>query len=296
MELHDLHRQQIARYTSWFAGRRSKASGLRDAELEDFCSDRLSDEAAIFNNEDVLSLLNDYHAQVMGRFREDMDKTVNLSAAYAIQLLQQAEAHNVILQVEDVSTIEDQNKLDQVSCLSAMGAPSLVGRRSTLQSMEPSTNMHSQADTVALMQQIQELSAQCQELGAEKQRMVDRNTRVEMELTNMSRENSQMSADLRNLRDEQSLGAYTANANLDQYALQLQELRREFDSKNHENEALRSEMGQRLAESAQFKQLKSIVKQKSEEVKDLKHRLMAAGLMLPEADPGQHFELTADSD
>lgn len=289
MELHDVHKAQIARYTAFFGTKRARALADRDCELEDFKSDRLVDEAAIFNYADVVELLNTYHQQVMGRVREELELEINQSANYIAHLMSQAEANGVYLQIEDITIIEDQSRVGQVGSLSAMAAPAmpplLPKPRQTLESVHPGGG--GGGDNVALLQELQEAKEQ-------KRLMEERCSRVEYELTNISRERSALSAEVGRLQEASVAGVDQTHAHAQEYARQLQETRQAYEAKFAECQQLSQEMTTRLADSVQFQQLKSIVKQKTAEVKDLKGRLVAAG-MAPAEEPGC-VELQADSD
>lgn len=284
MELHDVHKAQIARYTSWFANKRSRAVQDRDSELEDFKSDRLVDEAAVYNHADVMALLGSYHQQVMAPFREELEQEVNLSANFIAHLLAQAEASGVYLQVEDISVIEDQSRVGQLGSLAAMTAPPLAPKpRQMLESVNPG----GAADNVALLQELQEAKT-------EKQLLTERCSRIEVELTNLTRERSSLSAEVTRLQEASVSGVDQTAAHAAEYARQLAETRQAYESKFAECQQLSGQLTQRLGDSVQFKQLKDIVKQKSSEVRDLKQRLVAAGLMPQEE--GGCVELEADSD
>lgn len=285
-----MHKAQIGRYTNWFADKRRRAVTDRDGELEDFKSDRLVDEAAIFNYADVVGLLNEYHMQVMGHFREELEQEVNLSANFIAHLLAQAEANGVYLQVGDISVIEDQSRVGQVGSLaamSAMSAPPLAPKpRQLLESVNPPAATDG-ANNMALLQQLQDVQE-------EKRLMEERCTRVETELTNLSRERSSLNAELSRLQEASVSGMDQNAVHAAEYARQLAETRQAYEAKFNECQQMSSQLTQRLGDSVQFKQLKDIVKQKTSEVKDMKQRMVAAGMMLPEE--GGCVELTADSD
>eukprot|EP00932_Pfiesteria_piscicida_P014292 SRR837773.26029.p1 GENE.SRR837773.26029~~SRR837773.26029.p1 ORF type:complete len:246 (-),score=43.85 SRR837773.26029:173-829(-) len=215
--------------------------------------DRLVDEAAIFNYADVQVLLNDYHLQVIGRVREELESTTNLSAVFIAQLLAQAEASGMALQVEDISAIEDQNRVGQISALTALppspalSMPPLAPK--PRQALDAVLAPGGGAGNVALLQQVQDLEE-------EKRQMQERFARVEMELTNLSRERSALSQEVQRLHEGHAASGDAASMQVAEYHRQLMEKQGECDS-------IRRELGARLAESAQFRQLKDILQQKT---------------------------------
>lgn len=285
--LHDVHKAQLVRFSQWFAQRRGRACSDRDAELEDFKSDRLVDEAAIFNYADVETLLNDYHLQVIGRFREELESTTNLSAVFIAQLLAQAEGSGFALQVEDISAIEDQNRVGQISALTALPPLTSLPALASMPPLKPKAQLGSMlppaggaGNNVQLLQQIQDLEE-------DKRQMTDRMARVEMELTNLSRERSALSQEMQRLHQGHA-------ATGDAASMQTAEYHRQLMEKQGECDAMRLELGVRLAESAQFRQLKDLLQHKNQEVKVLKQTLVNAGLL--HEDGGGGVELTADDD
>merc|ERR1719245_2357961 len=71
---------------------------------------------------DVKDLVEAYHAQVIGGMREALEEFINHSAVYILQVFLQAEQSGLTLDAADVSTIEEQNNVDQIAALAAKGA------------------------------------------------------------------------------------------------------------------------------------------------------------------------------
>lgn len=281
MNLNDVHKAQISRFTTFFKGKRDRVLADREGEKNDFLTDRLSDESAIFNYADVRSIVEAYHLQVMACLRDELSKTINLSAVFVAQLLAQAETSGASLQVEDISAIEDQSRIGEIQSLPAVSAPPLAAPkpRAPLTAVQSSGT----ADPAVL----QEL----QDLKEENRMMKDRNLQMQTEMSTVLRERSSLSTELEqvksNLKQHITKGHAGGTANTAEYERQLADAKAEL-------EATKKEMNQRLADSSQFKELKSIVKKKANENKELKQRLVAAGLALPDA--GEGVELEADSD
>jgi len=275
--LHDIHKRQIASFTQYFATKRSRVVLERDAELEDFKTDKLMDDSAMFNCGEVEALLNEYHAQVMGRLRDALENQTNLSAVFIGHLLTQAEGSGMALQVEDVSVIEDNGQVSALRGLSTL-PPLAPKSKPTLQSMEPKIGGAGSADTVALLQQVQDLEA-------EKKALQDRNTLIQTELTNICSERTQLSMEVQRLHEGNAAAGDSASLQLAQYQQQVM-------LKQEECDAIRAELNARLQESAQFQQLNRLLQQKNQEVKMMKQQLMLAGLL--QQDGGEGVDLVAD--
>eukprot|EP00418_Pyrodinium_bahamense_P082570 CAMPEP_0179064690 /NCGR_PEP_ID=MMETSP0796-20121207/28075_1 /TAXON_ID=73915 /ORGANISM="Pyrodinium bahamense, Strain pbaha01" /LENGTH=258 /DNA_ID=CAMNT_0020761639 /DNA_START=83 /DNA_END=859 /DNA_ORIENTATION=+ len=258
MNLNGIHMAQISRFNSFFKGKRDRALADREGEKDNFISDRLMEESAIFNYADVKLLLEAYHSQVMASFRDELEKTANLSAVFVSQLLGQAEASGMSLQVEDISVIEDQarvGQMGQMASLPAVSAPPLAPKRAQLSAVEGVGGTDP-----ALLQQLQDLRA-------ENQMMKERNMNLQTEMSTVLKERSVLSSELDQVKTQMALQAGgTSDANAAELARQL----------------------------SQMRDLKEIIKKKTTENKELKQRMLAAGLAPP--DDGQCIELEADDD
>mmetsp|Transcript_22512 Transcript_22512/g.46699 ORF Transcript_22512/g.46699 Transcript_22512/m.46699 type:complete len:282 (+) Transcript_22512:1-846(+) len=281
MDLNDIHTAQISRFTTFCKGKRDAMLMEQEGQKDDFLSDRLIDDSAIYNSADVRGLLEAYHTQVMGRFRDDLEKTVNLSGVFTAQLLSQAQQHGVSLQVEDISIIEDQSRTAQIGALPAMSAPTLAPKpRTTLSAVEGGGGV----SDPAVLQQLQDIKA-------ENQMMRDRNQQLQTEMSAVLRERSMLSSELEQVRGSVQGGGI---ADAGECARQLAETKALLDQKNFEVDTLKKESAQQLSESTQFRELKSILKKKSAENREMRQQMMAAGIAPP--DDGQGIELQADSD
>mmetsp|Transcript_22964 Transcript_22964/g.46515 ORF Transcript_22964/g.46515 Transcript_22964/m.46515 type:complete len:283 (-) Transcript_22964:152-1000(-) len=282
MDLNDIHRAQISRFSTFCKGKRDGALAGVECQKNDFMTDRLSDDGAIFNCMDVRALLEAYHAQVMACLRDELEKTVNLSSVFAAQLLAQAQATGITLQVEDISVIEDQNRVAQISSLPAMSAPPLAPKpRNTLTALDGG----GVSDPAALQE--------VQDLKEENRMMKDRNMQLQTEMSAVLRERSVLTCELEQARAQTATGG-GVDATVAEYSRMFTETKAALDQKSYELEAAKREFSQQLSQSSQFMELKSIVRKKTAENKDLKHRMMAAGVALP--DDGQGVELQADDD
>lgn len=278
MELNDIHKAQISRFTSFFKGKRDRVLGDRESEKNNFISDRLVDESAIYNHSDVRLLIEAYHAEVMSCLRDELEKTANLSAVFVAQFCGQAEASGMCLQVEDISVIEDHNLIGQIGGLAAVNAPPLAPKQRTQLAAVSGTGS---ADP-AILQELQDIKE-------ENRIMKDRNMQLQTEISAALRERSMLSSQLDVAKMQATGGTDTAL-----YERQLADARAQHDQKHYELENLKMELSNRLAESTQFRELKAIVRKKTSENKDLKQRMAAAGLAPP--DDGEGIELTADDD
>merc|ERR1719476_33725 len=106
---------------------------------------------------------------------------------------------------------------------------------------------------------------------------------LQMEMTGLLKERSTMSAELDKMRDNvKSLRTRMAeDPQAAQIDRSLQETKAMLDSKSAECEAMRQDLQRRLGDSAQFRDLKSMMKKKSGELKELKRIMMQHGIQVP---------------
>jgi hypothetical protein len=155
--LSDTHKAQVQRFLSFLKGKRERLLSDRDSEKQDFMSDRLPSNDAIFNKPDVEDLMDTYHAQMIGCIREALEEFINLSAVYVSQVFMSAEQCALTLNAGDVFAIENQNTVAEISALVATGAaPQPALQRPSLSSALP-TLAPAAANDPVLVQKIQDL-------------------------------------------------------------------------------------------------------------------------------------------
>jgi hypothetical protein len=292
-QLGEVHQGQLARFAQFFKGKRDKALIDRESEKNDFVSDHLSDDAAIFNRTEVENILLMYSQQVMGHLREQLEMTSNLSAVYVSQLFLQAEQAGLLLQVDDISVVEDQSRLTQIQAL--QGAPPPAPKpRAALPTITASA-----APDPQVLQEMQDLRDSNQQLTERYQAMQGQVSSLLGERSSMSAELDQVKANFEAVMNRmhetgasQDAGMQAATQQLEQTLNQTQY---NLDTKSAEAEALRRDLDTRLADSTQFRDLKGIVQKKSSEIRALKDMLRQYGIQPPETEEGG-VELVADDD
>lgn len=241
-DLSDANKAQIARFVTFFKGKRERLLADREAEKNEFKTDRLADDQAIFNKLDVEDLVDAYHAQVVGCVREALEGFINLSAVYVSQVLLQAEQAGVTVDTTDLSAIENQNRVDQIAALVAKGAAPVLAKRTTLPTLQAAPPSPSGGGGLP----DPTLAMKLQELEAENAQMRERYQMMQSQVSELLKERSVLAAEL------EKAGAAAVPT-----------------------------VTERLGDSSQFRELKAIVMKKSEEVKALRQVLLANGLPLP---------------
>lgn len=288
MSLNEIHKAQVSRFISFFKGKRERLIQERDAEKDEFKMDRLSDESAIYNKSDVEDLLDSYHAQLVGCMREAIEENINLSAVFVSQLMYQAEQSNVTYEGMDVASIEEKHRVDEIASLvsSGMAPPTLAKRSGTA----PLPTI--QGADAAMVQKVSDLQD-------ENRKMKDNAQARDREVSELLRERSSLSSELEKVKSNfkqlrLKMPESSTNANMVEIESALNETKGMLDAKKVELDQMKKDLNQRLGDSSQFKELKAIVRKKSDEVKKLRRALADAGVPPPSTNEG--VELTADDD
>eukprot|EP00747_Dinoflagellata_sp_TGD_P169869 gnl/TRDRNA2_/TRDRNA2_199970_c0_seq1.p1 gnl/TRDRNA2_/TRDRNA2_199970_c0~~gnl/TRDRNA2_/TRDRNA2_199970_c0_seq1.p1 ORF type:complete len:294 (-),score=87.29 gnl/TRDRNA2_/TRDRNA2_199970_c0_seq1:58-939(-) len=293
MELNEAHTAQIQRFMAFFKGKNERL--IRDlASLEDdYKSDRLMDDQAIYNKGDAEVLVDGLRDQMLTTINEQLHNTVNLTAVYMSQLMAQAESVNFILQVDDISVIEDVSRTDQVSALAALPQQPLQPRKqATLTAIRAAYN-----NDPAVVGELQEMKEQ-------NRQMMDRYQLMQTEVSSLLQERSALSTELEKVKNNfknmklqlsQSEPNAAAHPGLGEFEAALNESQSLLDEKSAQCEQMRRELNARLGDSTQFRDLKALVKKKSDEVKTLRQVLMAHGIGLPQ-DQNEGVELEPEDD
>lgn len=253
--LSDLNRAQVQRFIAYFKAKRERILQEREVEKQEFIGDRLADDHAIWNKSDVEDLVAVFHAQVAGSTRESIEGFINLSAVYVSQVLQLAENSGVSIEA-DLAAIEEQNNVDEIANLAAAGVvPIAMNKRaSNLPSLGPAPPS---PHGIAPPPDLG-TAARIQELEQHNAQLIERFEAMQNHVTQLTAERSQLASEL------EQAGLVAA------------------------------EVDQRVGDTSQFKELKAIVRKKTDEVKVLRQYITSAGLALPGTEGG--FEVPAEDD
>lgn len=294
MELSDAHKAQISRYFAFFKGKRDRSLQDREGEKQDFLSDRLSDQGAVFNCYDVVSLIEQYHMQMISPLRDELQATANLSAVYLSQLLAQADQQGLVMEA-DILSVEDQNKLNAIAMLEQSGMVPLP-RAATRGNLAP-VGPGGYSNDPSVLQQLNDSQE-------ESRQMRDRYQSMQTQVSDLLRERSTLSEELEKVKSnfkqmrsrmqETNTETPMNSGNIAEIERSLNDTQVMLDSKQAECERMRGDMDKRLGDSKQFTDLKGLLKKKTDENKAMKRRMQEYGIPVDAADAGVTLE--ADSD
>jgi len=290
MDLTEIHQGQVARFVSFFKGKRDACLNDRRVFNGDFVSDNLSDDSAIFNRDQVEALFQQYMQQADASFGEELEKVNKLAAVYCTELMRSAQAQGVNLQTGDISLVEDQNRIDHVSSLTAMNkAPAPAPARGGLAPIGGNAAL----PDPAMLQQVQDAREETRVMNERYQMMQSQVATLLKERSGLSVELENVKAGFTALRTNMANSGADAQSQHDaaQMEANFYNTKNQLDNKTNELEAMRQQQDARIGDSTQFRQLKTIIKDKNQMIKDLRASLQQLGYQPPGGD-----DLTCDSD
>lgn len=291
MDLNEVHKGAVQRYSAFFKGKRERILADRNTDKEEFKSDRI-DSTAVYNGADVNELVDQCYAEVMGTLRQELTQLLDFSAVYVSQVFSQVQQYGMTLEGIDVSLIEDQSRVAAIRALDGQAIAPL--------DRNPSTKLApvGAQGTVDL-----ELAQKVQDLQEENRIMTERFQKMQGETSSLLQERSTLSSELEKVKENfamlrQQMHASgldsASSSHVQEIEASLGETRGMLDAKNAECARMTQELQGRLGDSSQFRELKAIVKKKSEEVKMLRRAMAASGLQPPAMEGG--IDLVADDD
>jgi leucine zipper transcription factor-like protein 1 len=290
MDLTEVHQAQISRFVGFFKSKKETMVRDRQALDDDYNSDHLSDDTKIWNNEQVMEVISNNQRQAKQSLDEDLEKIAKLAAVYCTELMRAGQAMGVNLQAQDISVVEDQNRIDQVNALSALGrAPPAAPKQ-----MLPTIGGPARGSDPGLLRQLEDAQEESRKAN-------ERYEMMQKQVTSLLKERSDLSAQLDAMRQEfaglrQSMQASNADAASQQRAAEMEQRLYQnqvvIQNKNAEVEAMRRDLEARLGDSSQFRQLKTIIKEKNSQLKTLRSQLQQLGYAVD----GGGEDLAADSD
>jgi leucine zipper transcription factor-like protein 1 len=286
MQLSDAHQSQVATFLSFYRGVRDRSLNDKEKGYLEFQGDRLADDQAIFNRENVNQMLYEYHHMLCQNFRDEMDSIATRSSVYVSQLMWQAEQQGMLLGGADIQACDSPEMAAQVLAMAQSG------QRGALPALQKQTlgAIGGSGKDPAMLQEVADAKEEVRVKD-------DRIMQLQHEMTGLLKERTQMSAELEKMRVniKQLRSRMTDDPHAAEVDRNVQEAQAMLEAKNAECEAMRQDLQRRLGDSSQFRDLKSIVKKKSDEVKTLRQIMMQHGIQPPgAADDG--VDLVADDD
>jgi len=290
MDLSEGHKNQLARYVHFFKGKRERLLTDRNTDKSEFISDRV-DSDQVYNGRDVEELIEQYHAQLMGSIRQEMVQIIDFTAVYASQLMATAQQYGMSLEGVDISVVEDRSRVAALHTLEGNISAPLAAQRPQLAALQPIGG-----PDLATQQKLQDLQEENRQMLARYQKMQSESATLLQERSTLASELEKVKTNFDVFRQQVNASGLdsSSSANVNAIEASLADTKTLLDAKQSEVARMSQELQGRLGDSSQFKELKAIVKKKSDEVKMLRRAMQEAGMAIPYVQGG--IELTADDD
>ncbi|CAD7958166.1 unnamed protein product [Amoebophrya sp. A25] len=260
MELDDGNKAQIKRLYQFLRQKRDRHLREVDEIANDVKDDRCGE--TIYNQEDVVTLLDEFSRMVKELVKQELDTLSNMMALYSADLFTQAQSRSVTLGA-DLSAVEDEGRLTKIAELADWQGNAAAPNKPTALAALGSTTAAKGEDALIeenkmLQERYQGIQKQLSELMRERTSLLEEMNTMKDSFANVK---AQMGADMQN------------NASVRDMEGQLKSTKLLLESKSSEMEQVRQDLNKRLGDSSQFKDLKNIVAKKNQQIKQLRERL-----------------------
>jgi leucine zipper transcription factor-like protein 1 len=260
-ELSDAHKNELARFSQFFKNKRELHVRHMQLLMGELGEDRITEE--ILQKGEVQAIFADAQEQVAAHVREILDSQSLQAMAHIATLLSFAQASGVELEA-DVHHVEDSSRCAMV----AEVANSISAPRAA-----PNAGRLPQLGAVGGMVGSQEV----RDLKEENRKMVDRYQQMQKQVSDLLKERSMLSDELegvkstfKQLKDQMQAGQGFAAEDMENA---LSNARAQLDAKNREIENISSELNSHVGNSSQFRDMRSMMAKKNQQLKDLRARL-----------------------
>jgi len=267
MDLSDYHREQLSKYVCFFRNKRE----VQVAEIKELFNDA-ADELqtdALLNYDEMSNILSTLGDSVQSNFTEDLKRTVNMSVLAIQQLLADADAQDLELQM-DTSKIEDSHLIEEIERMkldasSNAGKAKKTGRLVSLRDEQQ-----------RIIGDNASLEAQLEKLREENQKLHDTNDKSKQSISNLTYEVESLKRHKSSDKEEKTSGSKVLDVQkeLDEERDALVSLRAELADAR---DIILGKLGCDLEEitknfkkSNQYSQLRKTLGQKTDQLTDLR--------------------------
>jgi leucine zipper transcription factor-like protein 1 len=261
-ELSDAHKNELARFSQFFKNKRELHVRHMQLLMGELGEDRITEE--ILQKGEVQAIFADAQEQVAAHVREILDSQSLQAMAHIATLLSFAQASGVELEA-DVHHVEDSARCAMV----AEVANSIAAPRPA-----PNAGRLPQLGAVGGgMVGSQEM----RDLQEENRKYVDRFQQMQKQVTELLKERSMLSDELEGVKStfKQLKDQLAAGQGFDAGSMEtaLQNARAQLDAKNREIENISGELNNHIGSSSQFRDMRSMMAKKNQQLKELRSRL-----------------------
>jgi len=268
--------KQLADFITFYSVKRDLFAAEVSSTFNDFGEERVTED--IYSRDDVLSMLQDLQQIATARVKRDHDTAAGMSGILLEQVLMAAEAAGCGTISIDLSRTEDANSIERMKNINTimhapssarLGAPRLDANAGRLESLrEEQSRLREEHEQV-----VNELKS-----------MRERNVMLQQQTAALLKEKSDRTQREKNLEDEierlkkaeAASGASKASSNAvlqQQLQSQVADLTQRLEQATNDARSAARERDQKLTESKQFVQMRTLMARKNAQIVELRGRL-----------------------
>jgi leucine zipper transcription factor-like protein 1 len=268
--------KQLADFITFYSVKRDLFAAEVSSTFNDFGEERVTED--IYSRDDVLSMLQDLQQIATARVKRDHDTAAGMSGILLEQVLMAAEAAGCGTISIDLSRTEDANSIERMKNINTimhapssarLGAPRLDANAGRLESLrEEQSRLREEHEQV-----VNELKS-----------MRERNVMLQQQTAALLKEKSDRTQREKSLEDEierlkkaeAASGASKASSNAalqQQLQSQVADLTQRLEQATNDARSAAREKDQKLTESKQFVQMRTLMARKNAQIVELRGRL-----------------------
>jgi len=266
--------RQVADFITFYSLKRDLFAAEVGSTINDFGEERVTED--IYSRDDVLSMLQDLQQLATARVKRDHDTAAGMTGILLEQVLLAAEAAGCGTISIDLSRTEDANSIERMKNINsvmhapaARVAPRLDANAGRLES---------------LREEQSRIREEHERLVDELKSMRERNISLQQQTATLLKEKSERTHREKNLEDEIdrlkkveiASGQSKASLNIElqqQLQAQVTDLSLRLEQANNDARSAAKERDQKLTESKQFVQMRTLMARKNAQIVELRGRL-----------------------
>jgi len=263
------HQMEIHKYLKFLKTKINQSVTRVDNAFSNFKEDKLK-EGEMYNTDDVETMTDELQEDVKGTCESEMTNLVRMSGVFIQMLLYQADQQDISLKAE-ASYIENQSAIENMGALEVLNAVKFKNEVKKQPSRLPTMD-----------RQISDASkaAEFLEMKEENKTLLEKTRKLTEQVTVLLKEKKEVQTELETLRVDFEHSSTLSNMEKKDTESAMQgasqdvlELRETIKQKEAEIKAVEEERDKKVQSSTQFLQMKKLVREKNELIKDLRERL-----------------------
>jgi hypothetical protein len=241
MELNEGHNNEIGKYVNFFTGKKKELVDEIDILKSEFLDDMLNED--FYNREDINGFIDEYTKKIKDHVAKDMTLIVRISGVYVQQALLIAEKSSAQIDI-DINFIEDAKLASKIGELEGKKFDTMIKKPTMSSKLAPVGEGNDMQDKIIKMTR-------------ELEKLKEKNIKLQSDLVATHKGNAKTVVSNVGSADQERL---------------IDALKEDMADKDSVIVKLSNERDTKISDSQQVQNLKKMLMQKSDMVKQLKNR------------------------